>query len=159
MRSDKPASEFKECHACARSVWWKHCKREATTAYADEDVRKRAGTSQEKADLTPSAQKLVERYTCADCVAEQLQKMPSECVKLIVQGRTEYLDRRSQAFLYAMANVQEMFTFLSFTVGVEAIERQDREAAVPPTQNAPCERAGLTWKFHAERLLDQFSVR
>ena len=31
-------------------------------------------------------------------------------------------------------------------------------AAVSPTQNAPCERAGATWKFHAKRLCDQFSI-
>ena len=32
-------------------------------------------------------------------------------------------------------------------------------AAVSPTQNAPCERAGGAWKFHAKRLIDQFSVK
>ena len=32
-------------------------------------------------------------------------------------------------------------------------------AAVSPTQNAPCERAGASWKFHAKRLIDQYSVR
>ena len=32
-------------------------------------------------------------------------------------------------------------------------------AAVPPTQNAPCERAGGAWTYRARRLVDQFSVK
>ena len=32
-------------------------------------------------------------------------------------------------------------------------------AAVSPTQNAPCERAGGAWKYRARRLVDQLSVK
>ena len=32
-------------------------------------------------------------------------------------------------------------------------------AAVSPTQNAPCERAGGAWKYRARRLVDQFSIK
>ena len=31
-------------------------------------------------------------------------------------------------------------------------------AAVSPTQNAPCERAGGAWKYRARRLVEQFSI-
>ena len=32
-------------------------------------------------------------------------------------------------------------------------------AAISPTQNAVCERAGGAWKFHARALLDEFNIR
>ena len=32
-------------------------------------------------------------------------------------------------------------------------------AAVSPAQNAPCERAGGAWKYHARRLIDQYNVK
>ena len=32
-------------------------------------------------------------------------------------------------------------------------------AAVSPTQNPPCERAGRAWKYRARRLVDQFSIK
>ena len=32
-------------------------------------------------------------------------------------------------------------------------------ASVSPTQNAPCERAGGAWKYRAQRLVDQFSIK
>ena len=32
-------------------------------------------------------------------------------------------------------------------------------AAVSPTSNRPCERARRAWKFHAQTLIDQFSIK
>ena len=32
-------------------------------------------------------------------------------------------------------------------------------AAISPTQNAACERAGGAWKLHAKALMDEFSVK
>ena len=31
-------------------------------------------------------------------------------------------------------------------------------AAISPTQNAVCERAGCAWKLHAKALIDEFSI-